>query len=216
MFAIKRDVKNLINYFFDIILALSIIVTLASSYILWFVLPRGVGVHSEMCANEGMGFGGNYFTVLGIPRYFWVEIHNWTAVILFGLIILHVILHWSWIVETLKRTNNFFNGHFRKAGEQYIASIVLFILFAVNCFSGFVLWIILPRGALDYYHMISGYSRTFWDLQRNVWLDIHVWVATLIVSVVIIHIILNWRWAIRISKKIFNGFKGLFIDKREF
>ncbi|MDD4923628.1 MAG: DUF4405 domain-containing protein [Dehalococcoidales bacterium] len=210
---IKREIKNLINYFLDVILVLSIIVTLASSYILWFVIPRGVGVHSEMCGNEGMGFGGNYFTVLGIPRYLWVDIHNWAAVILLGLIMLHIIMHYTWIVKIFKRTKSYFNGPFRKAGEQYISSIVLFILFAVDCFSGFVLWLILPRGALDYFYMLQGSGRTFWGLQRNVWLDIHVWVSVLIVAIVIIHIILNWRWVVRVSKKILNWFTGLFISK---
>ena len=210
---IKRDIKNLINYFLDIILALSIIVTLVSGYILWFVLPRGFGAHSAMCAQEGMGFAGNYYKVFGMSRYLWIEIHNWVAVILLGLIILHIIMHYTWIVEIFKRTKSYFNGPVRKAGEQYISSIVLFILFAVDCFSGFVLWLILPRGTLDYYHMLSGYGRTFWGLQRNVWLDIHVWVATLIVAIVIIHIVLNWRWVVRVSKKILNWFTGLFTSK---
>jgi hypothetical protein len=210
---IKRDFKNLISYFLDIILALSIIVTLASSYILWFVIPRGSGVHFEMCGNEGMGFGGNYFTVFGIPRYLWVEIHNWASVVLLGLIILHLFMHWRWVVETLKRTKSYFSGPFKKAGEQFIASIALFILFAVDCFSGFVIWLILPRGSLDYYNMLSGAGRTYWGLQRNIWLDIHVWVSVFIVGIIIIHIILNWRWVVGLSKRILKGFRGLFIGK---
>ena len=51
---IKRDVKNFINYFLDIILALSIIVTLASSYMLWFVLPGRVARTLE-CAHRKAG-----------------------------------------------------------------------------------------------------------------------------------------------------------------
>jgi hypothetical protein len=122
-------------------------------------------------------------------------------------------MHSIWIVETLKRTKSYFIGPFKKAGEQFIASIVLFILFAVDCFSGFVLWLVLPRGALDYFGMLSGGGRTFWGLQRNVWLDIHVWVSAFIVGIVINHIILNWRWVAGLSKRIFNGFTGLFIGK---
>ena len=211
--AIKRGFKNLVNYFLDIILALSVAATLASSYILWFVLPRGFGTHSAMCARQGQGLGGNYYTVLGMSRYAWVEIHNWLSVILLGIIILHIVLHWSWIVETLRRTKNYFSGPVRKVTEQYIASVLLFIMFAADCFSGFVLWLILPRGSLDYYNMISGSGRTFWGLQRNIWLDIHAWVATLIVAVIIIHLILNWKWIIGVSKKILNGFTRLFIIK---
>lgn len=210
---IKRDFINIINYFLDIVLALSVIFTLTSSYILWFVIPRGVGAHFYMCGNEGMGLGGNYFVSFGIPRYMWIEIHNWSSVVLLGIIILHLVMHRTWLVEIFKRTGSFFNGPVKKAGEQLIASIVLFILFAVDCFSGFVLWLLLPRGALDYFGMLSGGGRTFWGLQRNVWLDIHVWVSVFIVGVIIIHIILNWRWVVGLSKRILKGFRGLFIGK---
>jgi cytochrome b561 len=160
-----------------------------------------------------MGFGGNFYGVFGIPRYLWIEIHNWTSVILLGIIILHIIFHWGWIAETLKRTKSYFSGPVRKVTEQYAASFLLFILFAADCFSGFVLWLVLPRGSLDYFNMLSGSGRTFWGLQRNIWLDIHVWLATLIVAIIIIHIILNWRWVIGVSKKIWHGFTGLFIAK---
>jgi len=205
MLKIKRSIKNLVNYFLDIVLAFSIIATLASSYILWFVLPRGWGLHGDpLCSLKGYGFVGNYWKVLGWPRYMWIDVHNWASGVLLCLIILHISMHWKWIIETLKRVKTYFSGTVRKVREQFIASVALFILFVADCFSGFVIWLILPRGTLDYYYMLSGAGRTFWGLQRNVWVDIHTWLATLIVAIVIIHIILNWRWVVDISKKISN------------
>jgi hypothetical protein len=213
----KRNSKDIINYFLDIILALSIIVTLASSYILWFVLPRGSGLHSEMCGNQGMGIGGNYYRVFDMPRYAWVDIHSWASLILLSIILLHIVLHWGWIVETLKRTGSYLGGPVRKVAEQYVSSVSLFILFVVDCFSGFVLWLVLPRGSLDYYNMLSGAGRTFWGLQRNVWLDIHVWLAVLIVGILVVHLVLNWKWVVGVSKKIAADFLGLFssISRKE-
>ncbi len=186
-------------------LALSIAATLVSGYILWFVLPRGSGIHGhELCSMSGYGFVGNYWTALGWPRYMWIDVHNWASVVLLCLIILHISMHWKWIIETLKRVKTYFSGTVRKVREQFIASVALFILFVADCFSGFVIWLILPRGTLDYYYMLSGAGRTFWGLQRNVWVDIHTWLATLIVAIVIIHIILNRRWLVEVSKKISN------------
>ncbi|MFZ7101806.1 MAG: DUF4405 domain-containing protein [Peptococcaceae bacterium] len=215
IFGMKRDYKNVINYCLDIILVLSVVVTLASSYILWFVLPRGSGAHFGMCASQGTGIGGNYYNVLGMSRYMWVDIHNWVSVILLGIIIVHIVMHWSWVVETLKRTKSYFNGPVKKVTEQYVASIALFILFAVDCFSGFVLWLILPRGSLDYYNMLSGSGRTFWGLQRDIWVDIHAWIATLIVAIIIIHVILNWKWVVNVSQKILKWGVQLFYRKEE-
>jgi len=82
-------------------------------------------------------------------------------------------MHYTWIVEIFKGVKRYFSVPFKKGMAQFIASIVLFILFAVDCFSGFVLWLILPRGSLDYFYMLQGGGRTFWWSQRNVWLDIH-------------------------------------------
>jgi hypothetical protein len=206
VFKMKRGSKNYINYFMDILLLLSVIVTLVSSFILWFVLPRGQGAHFAMCAQSGRGITGNYYEVLGWPRYIWIDIHNWASVALFAVVVLHIMFHWSWIVETIKRAKSYFIAPIRKAGEQFIAAVSLLVLFILDCFSGFVVWLILPRGAQDYYNMLSGIGRTFWGLQRNIWVDIHVWLAISIISIMIIHLILNWSWVVNISKKIFNGF----------
>jgi hypothetical protein len=89
--------------------------------------------------------------------------------------------------------------------ELYIAAVVLFILLLFESFSGFVIWLFLPRGAGDYNYMKAGVGRTFWGLQRNIWLDLHGWVAVVILAIILIHIILNWNWVIAISKNILQG-----------
>ena len=131
----KRRSKNYINYALDVILLLSIAFTLTSSYIVWFVLPRGMGQHgSSYCSQWGQGLAGNWVTVLGWPRYIWIEIHNWASVALLVVILLHIIFHWGWIVETTKRVRSYIGKRVRKATELYIAAVVLFILFLLNSF----------------------------------------------------------------------------------
>ena len=203
----KRHTKNYINYILEVILLFSVVITLTSSYILWFVLPRGVGCHrSPFCPSQiGQGPAGNFWTVLGWPRYIWIDIHNWASVALLVIILFHIIFHWGWIVETTKRVKSYIGKRVRKATELYIAAVVLFILFLFQSFSGFVIWLFLPRGRFDYYNMIGGFGRTFWGLQRNVWVDLHVWVAVTILAIVIIHLILNWNWIVAVSKNIFRG-----------
>ncbi len=208
----RRRSKNYINYTLDVILLSSAIITLASSYIVWFVLPRGIGQYgSEWCSQYGQGTLGNYVTVLGWPRYIWIEIHNWAAVALLVVIITHITFHWGWIVETTKRVKSYIGKRVRKVTELYIAAVVLFILFLFQSFSGFVIWLFLPRGRFDHLDMISGIGRTFWGLQRNVWADIHAWVAITIMAIVIIHLLLNWNWVVAVSKNIFRGISGVLL-----
>ena len=71
--------------------------------------------------------------------------------------------------------------------------------------SGFVLWFALPHGGgWRGGRFVGGVESTFWSLSRHTWLDIHDWVAVIIVAVVIIHLILHWRWIVYITKKLFQ------------
>jgi len=194
--------KNYINYILDVILLFSILFILMSSYILWFVLPRGIGLHgTPFCIGEGYGGSGNWMTVWSWQRFTWIEIHIWASVALVMVILLHVILHWSWIVETTKRIKSFICKGLRRVIEIYVLAVVLFILFLFELFSGFVIWLFLPRGVLDYYAMISGYGQTFWGLQRNCWVDIHAWIAIIMLSFIIIHVIMHWKWIVCVLRK---------------
>ncbi|MDD4924194.1 MAG: DUF4405 domain-containing protein [Dehalococcoidales bacterium] len=206
-----KIIKRYVNFLLDVIALLSILVTLVSSYILWFILPMGQGAHGELgsasgymwCNTDGYGITGNYITVMNWPRYTWIDIHTWASIILLGIIILHIVLHWKWIISLTKRIKNHLGGSIIKvkALEQYAVTVLLLILFTIECLSGFIIWLVLPRGALDFENMLIGLGRTFWGLQRNIWVDIHAWLAIAIIAILIIHILLNWRWILNMTVK---------------
>lgn len=213
----RNHYKRYLDYLMDVLALFSILVILVSSYILWFILPMGMGSHGELgnisglmwCDGAGYGITGNYVTVMGWPRYTWIDIHNWAAIILLGILLLHVILHWNWIITLTKRIKSYLGVSVLKvkAIEQYAVTVLLIILFTMECLSGFVIWLVMPRGALDYHNMLDGYGRTFWVLQRIVWVDIHVWLAIAIIAILVIHILVNWRWIFNMTvHKIINKF----------
>lgn len=198
--------KKYTNYFLDIVLVLSGFACLASGYVLWFVLPRGMGMHGQIyCGESGRGPTGNNKYFLNFARFSWIEIHNWISVALFAIILLHIILHWNWVVATTKRIFNHIQSRSIKVLELYGAAVTLFTLCVFNLLSGLVLWLVLPRGAEDYDRMVNGAGRTFLGLQRNVWLDLHAWVAVTIVAIITIHLILNWSWVVGVSRKLVRG-----------
>jgi len=45
---------------------------------------------------------GGTLTFWTIPRDIWIDIHDWAAVALLVVVIIHVILHWQWIVHMSK------------------------------------------------------------------------------------------------------------------
>ena len=201
----KLPFKNYYNYTMVFLLLYGFLGIAVSSYILWFVLPMGQGMGGDghFCDKPftGEGSQGNQVDVFGLVRYQWVEIHSWIGVVIAGLILIHLILHWRWIFETIKRVKNYILKRQKAVLERYITSfITLFILTAFEVLSGCVIWLILPRGAGDLYQTMSGVGRTFWGLQRDVWVDLHAWVAILMVAIIVIHLIMHWRWIINMTQ----------------
>jgi len=74
--------KNKIKFVTDIIIFINFLLITISGFILWFVLPRGSGKI------------GNSFIFL---REIWLSMHNLGSVLLVILIIIHLILNWTWI-----------------------------------------------------------------------------------------------------------------------
>ncbi len=169
-------------------------------------MPRGAGLHGNTyCSGNGFGPTGNCVSFMEMTRYDWIKIHNWAAVVLSIVITLHIILHWSWIIETTKRISCHIQRTAIRILELYGAVVVLFILFVFECLSGLVLWQVLPRGARDYERMVQGTGRTFLALQRIVWVDLHAWVAVVIVAILIVHLIFNWSFVVGAVKKVFRN-----------
>jgi hypothetical protein len=76
------------NYLIALAMALLGLAQLVSGFVLWLVLPSG-------------GRGGSVGTLLW-SRGTWVDIHTWSAVTLVAIVIVHIILHWGWIVRLTK------------------------------------------------------------------------------------------------------------------
>ncbi len=91
----------------------------------------------------------------------------------------------------------------RKSAQNYIIFIGLFALGLIEAVSGFILWFALPRGG-GYGGRFSGGGAEFWSLSRHTWIDIHNWTAIAIVALIIIHLILHWKWIVYMTKKPFQ------------
>jgi len=74
--------KSSRNYVLDLIMGLLALALAVSAFVLWVVLPQG------------------YFAA----RLLWLSIHKWTGLALTVTVILHVLLHWRWLVRMTRRT----------------------------------------------------------------------------------------------------------------
>ncbi len=82
-------IKNKINFIVDALAFVAFLVVAKTGLIMFFFLPDGVQ-------------RGGYQEFWGISKRTYVDIHNWAGIILIILVIFHLILHWQWIVSTVK------------------------------------------------------------------------------------------------------------------
>jgi hypothetical protein len=98
----------------------------------------------------------------------------------------------------------------RKATRNYILGFIMFLLGLFEAVSGFVLWLVLPRGGRGYMGGRGGgldAEATFlWS--RDTWIDLHDWVAVALVAVVILHLILHREWVVTMTKRLWLRRKG--------
>jgi hypothetical protein len=89
----------------------------------------------------------------------------------------------------------------RKATRNYSLAVVMFLLGLFEVVSGLVLWLVLPRGSgyMGGRGLASGAS-FLWS--RDAWLDLHIWVGVALVIMVVVHLLLHWRWIVSVTKRL--------------
>jgi len=87
----------------------------------------------------------------------------------------------------------------RKKTQNYILFVILFFLGLFQAVSGFIMWLALPHSGGG-----RGGGDTFWSLARDTWRDLHDWVAVALLVIIIIHLILHWKWIVYMTKSYFR------------
>lgn len=77
--------KAKLNYIVDALMTISFIITAITGVVIFLVMPSGVPQ-------------GRYQVFLGIQKHYWTAWHNWSGIIMLVLVLLHLVLHWRWIV----------------------------------------------------------------------------------------------------------------------
>ena len=79
-----------INYFVDMVALVSFLVTAITGLVIMIFLPP----------SEGRGGVHNY--LFGYGRHDWGAIHDLAGVVIIIAVLIHLVLHWNWIVSMTK------------------------------------------------------------------------------------------------------------------
>jgi hypothetical protein len=83
------------NYLVGILMFLLALFEGVSGLVLWLILPKGGGYRwgRELLAEATFLWS----------RDTWIDLHDWVGVALAVVVVIHVVLHWDWIVHMAKR-----------------------------------------------------------------------------------------------------------------
>ena len=93
-----RVKRTTLNFVVDLIGFVNLLLLAATGAVMRWVLPPGSGGEQ----GHGGGFRGGRGPVevkelLGVGRHDWGDIHFTLAVVFVSLILIHILLHWTWI-----------------------------------------------------------------------------------------------------------------------
>lgn len=110
--------KNTLKYLIDVTLFIDMCSIAAIGLLLGFVIPKGP--QSQ-----------NHF--LGLHRHEWGNIHLYLSIFLLTLLIFHVWLNWTWIVQSTKRYfgDNWKNILWAFSGAWFIVLVIGWIVMKI-------------------------------------------------------------------------------------
>ncbi len=116
----KAKTRQKINFIIDILMFLAIIVVSAIGLLLKYVLIHG--------SDRWLKYGDNVeLTYLGMDRHQWGYIHWISSLVLVGLVVLHLVFHWTQIMCLVRRYLPTKKVRYASVGALLLVSIVLAI-----------------------------------------------------------------------------------------
>jgi mono/diheme cytochrome c family protein len=113
---VKRTALNLL---IDFLAAFCFLGMIATGYILHFPLPPGT--------NKSL-------MLWGLSRHQWGEVHFWISIALLAVLLIHLVLHWQWVVSMVTRQfggrDGCHDGTFRSGAVAFLTVSALFGTFA--------------------------------------------------------------------------------------
>lgn len=124
--------------------------------------------------------------VTDAPRLTGITLHEWISVAFAGVLVIHILLHWKWIMAI---GGKFLRKLFHASRLQFVVDVLLFVAFTAVMLSG----LLISRAILPVFGLRLG--------EDPVWRMLHSLSADASVVLVGIHFALNWDWVVMMGKR---------------
>lgn len=149
--------------------------------------------------------GRNELTLL-LGRETWDDLHTYGGLLMMGAVVVHFLLHWSWVKMTAKRVYNRARtgtGRFASGAKtNIIIDAVIAVSFLLAALSG-LYFFFAPEGGYQ------GGRNLAWDpnflFARPIWDLIHTWSGVVMIAAAVLHFAIHWGWIKKVTSRIAAG-----------
>ena len=167
-----------------------IAVALSSIYFLF--LPSG-----------GYRGGRNPYYNLQIifDRHTWDDLHTWAGVALIAIAVIHLTLHWSWVVNMIRRSFNELAGRCGCMNSRGRWNLILNAVVALS-------FVLAAVSSLYFLFFPGGRSQPdpMFLLSRSAWDILHTWAGVIWIIATVIHFAIHWKWVTKVTGKLVRRF----------
>jgi len=147
------------------------------------------------------GRNPTYGIMILFERHTWEDIHTWVGVAMIAIALIHLILHWSWVVSMAKRTWKEWTGKADpmngRGRYNLIVNTVIAVSFVLTALSG-IYFLFFP-GSGGAVTPVVLFSQAVWDL-------IHTWAGVALIIAAVLHFAIHWKWVTKVTRNVFQKF----------
>lgn len=164
------------------------------------VIAAITGIYFLFLPTGGYRGGRNMFYGVYIlaDRHTWEDWHTWSGIVMIVAAVIHLIIHWQWVVMMTKRIVNVLRakGSALSSGAKLnvFVDLMVAINFVLAAISGIYFFFFGGEGQAA---QIILFDATIWDL-------IHTWSGTILVVAVLVHLWIHWRWIVNVTSRFFQ------------
>jgi hypothetical protein len=184
--SVSKPTRN--NWLLDATLFISAIIAMLSGiYFLYFPIGGYQG-----------GRNPAYDLVILFTRHAWDDLHTWSGVAMIMVVLIHLSLHWHWVVNMTRRMlKEIFtrNKTLNPRGRFNLGiNITIGFSFLVTALSGiYFLFVPGSRSVVDPVFLLS---RQTWDI-------LHTGGGVVLILAGVIHFAIHWNWVVKVTRGIF-------------
>ena len=202
--SIKRGMSKITqrNWWIDVVLfGSALIAALSGLYFLY--LPTG--------GYQG-GRNPTYNIQILFSRHTWSDLHMWGGVVMIAIAIIHLTLHWSWVVNMTRRMIKEITGVNGKMNRRSLLNLILNAVVALSFLVAAIssMYFLFVPGGCGVVDPVFLFSRITWDL-------IHTWAGVTLIAGGVVHFGIHWRWVVNVSSSVVKGLipAGWFAQKQQ-